>query len=72
MKLVESLEYSGLVINGVNETNKIETKEQKGGFIDMLLGFMLIGKYVCRKRKIRSGGGVIRAGEGINKGTQDF
>ena len=37
MKIVKSLEDSGLVIKGVSETNKNEAKEQKGGLVDMLL-----------------------------------
>ena len=31
MKLVKSLEESGLLILGISETIKNETKEQKGG-----------------------------------------
>ena len=37
MKIVQSLEKSGLLIKGVRETIKNEAKEQKGGFIGMLL-----------------------------------
>ena len=32
MKIVKSLEESGLVINGVSQTMKNEAKEQKGGY----------------------------------------
>ena len=38
MKIVKSLEDSGLLIKGVSETIKNEAKEQKGGFLSMLLG----------------------------------
>ena len=38
MKIVSSLEESGLLIKGVRETIKNEAKEQKGGFLSMLLG----------------------------------
>ena len=38
MKIVKSLEHSGLLIKGVSETIKSEAKEQKGGFVGMLLG----------------------------------
>ena len=38
MKIVKSLEASGLLIKGVSETIKNEAKEQKGGFPGMLLG----------------------------------
>ena len=39
IKIVKSLEESGLLIKDVNETTKNEAKEQKGGFLRMLLGF---------------------------------
>ena len=38
MKIVKSLEESGLLIKSVSETIKNEAKEQKGGFLSMLLG----------------------------------
>ena len=38
MKIVKSLEDSGLLIKDVSETIKNEAKEQNGGFLDMLLG----------------------------------
>ena len=38
MKIVKSLEESGLFIKGISETMKNEAKEQKGGFLAMLLG----------------------------------
>ena len=37
MKIIKSLEESGLFIKGFSETNKNEAREQKGGFIGMLL-----------------------------------
>ena len=37
MKIVKSLEESGLLIKGANKTIKNEVKEQKGGFLRMLL-----------------------------------
>ena len=37
MKIVKSLENFGLLIKGVSETIKNEAKEQKGGFLGMLL-----------------------------------
>ena len=33
MKIVKSLEESGLLIKGVSETVKNEAKKQKGGFL---------------------------------------
>ena len=38
MKIVKSLEYYGLLIKGVSETIQNDAKEQKGGFLSMLLG----------------------------------
>ena len=38
MKIAKSLEESGLLIIGVSETVKNDAKEQKGGFLGMLLG----------------------------------
>ena len=38
MKIVKSLEESGLLIKSVIKTIKNEAKEQKGGFCSMLLG----------------------------------
>ena len=37
MKIIKSLEDSGLLITGVDETIENETKEQKVGFLGMLL-----------------------------------
>ena len=38
LKVVKSLESSGLLLDGIAETVKNEVKEQKGGFLSMLLG----------------------------------
>ena len=38
LKIVKSLEDSGLLLEGVSETIKNEAKEQKGGFFSVLLG----------------------------------
>ena len=52
MKIVKSLEASGLLIKGVSETIKNEAKEQKRGFIGMLLetlGASLLGNLLTEK-----------------------
>ena len=75
MKLVKSLEESGLLIKGVSETIKNEAKEQTGGFIIMLLGTLgasLLGNLLTGKGTIRAGKGTIRAGEGTVRTGQDF
>ena len=38
IKIVKSLEDSGLLLKGVTETVQNEVKKQKGGFLSMLLG----------------------------------
>ena len=38
IKIVTSLEDSGLLLKGVTESVQNEVKEQKGGFLSMLLG----------------------------------
>ena len=38
IKIVKSLEDSGLLLKGITETVQNEVKEQKGGFLSMLLG----------------------------------
>ena len=66
MKIVKSLEDSGLLIKGVCEPIKNEAKEQKEGFLSMLLstlGASLLGKSLTSKGTIRVCEGAIRAGE---------
>ena len=70
MKIVKSLKESGLLIKGVSKTVKNEAKEQKGGFLRMLLGALaanLLGCMLTDKGVIQTGEGVIQAGQG-----QDF
>ena len=38
LKIVKSLEDSGVLLKGVSETIQYEAKEQRGGFLSMLLG----------------------------------
>ena len=66
MKIVKSLEKYDLLIKDVSKTIKNETKEQKGGFLRMLLGTLgasLIENLLTGKGIIRTGEGVIRAGQ---------
>ena len=63
LKIAKSLENSGLLSKGVSETIQHEAKEQRGGFLSMLLGTLgasLLGDILS---KCLSGKGVIRAGE---------
>ena len=62
LKIIRSLEDSGLLLKGVSETIQNEDKEQKGGFLSMLLGTLgasLLGDMLFGKK----GKEVIRAGE---------
>ena len=38
LKIVKSLEDSGILLDGITETVKNDVKEQKGGFLSILLG----------------------------------
>ena len=38
MKIIKALENSGILLKGVSKTIKNETKEQRGGFLSLLLG----------------------------------
>ena len=40
IKIVKSLEDSGLLLKGVTETIQNEVKKQKGGFLSTLLGIL--------------------------------
>ena len=56
MKIVKSLEESGLLIKVVSETIKNEAKEQKDGFLSMLLGTLdasLLGNLLRGRDTIR-------------------
>ena len=75
MKIVNSLEGSGLLIKGVSHAIKNEAKEQKGRFLRMLLGTLggsLSGNLLTVKGTVRAGGGTIRAAEGTVRAGQDF
>ena len=69
MKIIKSLEDAGLLIKGVYEAIENETKEQKRGFLSMLLGTLgasLLGNLLTSKGIKQSklpGRGIIRAGE---------
>ena len=54
VKIVKSLEDSGLLFQGVGETIQNEAKEQKGGFLSTLLGTLgarLLGNILAGKEK---------------------
>ena len=64
MKIIQAPENSNILLKGVIKTIKNETKEQKGGFLSMLLGTLgasLLGNLLAGK-------GIARAGSGNKKG----
>ena len=75
MNIVKYLEESGLLIKDTSETIENESKEQKGGFVNMFLGILgasllentLTGK---KLRAINWGQGGIRANDGVISGGE--
>ena len=70
IKIIEALENSGILLKGVTKTIENETKEQKGGFLSMLLGTLgasSLGNLLSGKGLARAGKGIVRAGEGVKK-----
>ena len=64
IKIIQALENTNILLKAVTKTIKNETKEQKGGFLSMLLGTLgasLLGNLL-------SGKGILRVGSGNNKG----
>ena len=64
IKIVKSLENSGVLLKGISKTIQHEAKEQIGGFLSMLLGTLgasLLGNLLTGRK------GIIRAGEVIKK-----
>ena len=60
MTIVQILEDSNILLNGVTRTIKNETKEQEGGFLSMLLGTLgasLLENILAGKRTVRTGSG---------------
>ena len=60
MTIVQALEDSNILLKEVTKTIENETKEQKGGFLSMLLGTLgasLSGNLLTGKEIVRSGSG---------------
>ena len=63
MQIVQALEDCNILLKGITETIKNETKEREGGFLSMLLGTLgtsLLGNLLAGK-------GIVRAGLEIKK-----
>ena len=66
IKIIQALEDSNILLTGVTKTTKNETKEQKGGFLSMLLstsGASLLGNLL-------TGRGILRVGSRNKKGKR--
>ena len=70
IKIIKELENSDILLKGVSKTIENEIKEQRGGFLSMLLGTLgasLLGNLLTGKGIMRAGDGIVRAGEGSKK-----
>ena len=74
MKIVKALEDSNILLKGISKIIKNETKEQKGGFLSMLLGTLganLLGNLLTGKGIVKDGSenkkwkGIIKVGTGL-------
>ena len=77
IKIIKSLEESGLLIKDISKAIENQAKEQKGKFSSMLLdilGTNLFGNLLRRKEAIETtqGGGIIRACKGAVRADKDF
>ena len=69
-KTFKSLEDSGIFLKGVSDTKEDEIKEQKGGFLSMLLGTLgasLLGNMLAGKGVIGAGEGTAKVGYGSKR-----
>ena len=67
LKIVKSLEDTGILLDGIAKTVENEVKEQKGRFLSVLLGTpgaRLLGNMLAGRGVIRAGEGTITAGYG--------
>ena len=70
INIVKSLEDADLLLKGITETVQNEMKEQKGGFLSMLLGTLgasLLGNLLTGRGVNKKGKGIVRAEEGATK-----
>ena len=72
IKIIKELENSDILLKGASKTIENEIKQQRGGFLSMLLatlGASLLGNLLTGKGIIRAGEGkgIVRAGEGSKK-----
>ena len=73
IKFIKELENSDILLKGVSKTIENEIKEQRGGFLSMLLGTLgdsLLGNLLTGKGIMTAGDGIVRAGDGSKKKTK--
>ena len=58
MKIVKTLEDSNILLKGVTETIKSETKERKQGFLEIVLGTLGTSQLL----NMLAGKGIVRVG----------
>ena len=71
--IIKELENSDILLKGVSKTIENEIKEQRGGFLSMLLGTLgasLLGNLLTGKGIMIAGDGIVREGEGNKKKTK--
>ena len=72
LKIVKSLEDFGILLKEVSETIKNEAKEQRGGFLSILLGTLctsLLGNVLAGKGVVRAGEGTAKVGNGSKRSS---
>ena len=72
IKIIKEVENSDILLKGISKTIENEIKEQRGGFLSMLLGTLgasLLGNLLTGKSIIRADEekGIVRTGEGSKK-----
>ena len=73
IKIIKEPENSDILLKRVSKTIENEIKEQRGGFLSMLLGTLgasLLGNLLAGKGIMRAGDRIVRAGEGSKKKTK--
>ena len=76
LNIVKSRDDSGVLLKAVSEIIQHEAKEQRGGFLSILLGTLgasllgdILSKGLSGKVVIRAGEGTIRAGYGSKRSS---
>ena len=75
MQIIQALEDSNILLKGFTKSIATQTREQKGGFLSMLLGTLgvsLLGHLLSEKGVMRGGEGGVRAGEGVKNKKKQF